>query len=70
MGFATRARHTKGERMESADSERGPSLPDEWDVNDFVDKMNSGEFNGNLYERLLRLSVRQLEDLVRVFCAR
>ena len=56
--------------MESADSERGPSLPDEWDVNDFVDKMNSGEFNGNLYERLLRLSVRQLEDLVRVFCAR
>ena len=40
--------------MESADSERRPSLPDEWDVNDFVDKMNSGEFKDNLYGRLLR----------------
>ena len=46
------------------------SLPDEWDVNDFANRMNSGEFNDNLYGRLLKLSVQQLQDLVHVLCGR
>jgi hypothetical protein len=54
--------------MEPTDPERESSLPDEWDVNDFANSMNSGEFNDNLCERLLKLSVQQLEDLVHVLC--
>jgi len=56
--------------MEPTDPERESSLPDEWDVNDFANRMNSGEFNDNLYGRLLGLSVQQLEDLVHVLCRR
>ena len=56
--------------MEPTDPERESSLSDEWDVNDFAKRMNSGEFNDNLYGRLLGLSVQQLEDLVHVLCGR
>ena len=56
--------------MEPTDPKRESSLPDEWDVNDFANGMNSGEFNDNLYGRLIGLSVQQLEDLVHVLCRR
>ena len=60
----------KGGRNGANRSQEGPSLPDEWDVNDFAKRMNSGEFNDNLYGCLLGLSVQQLEDLVHVLCGR
>jgi hypothetical protein len=62
------------QEMEPADPRDLPEdigqQPDEWDVNDFANRMNSGEFNDNLCEHLLELTVQQLEDLVRVLCGR